>query len=193
VPAVAARIGRGVVDELEQRRDHHARIADVHIIGSLRKELSCVAGKAKRAIDGHDGADQVRPLGGETGGDLPTHRMSYDDEFLTGVLGRDQPLDVGDVIGRRIGAGRRDLGPAMPPQVDSNDTVLALEHRQLPTPIVGIASQPCRSITFLPVPISVINSFAVDPVAAEARLCPWVIATAAAPAPASTPRREKLC
>jgi|HubBroStandDraft_6_1064221.scaffolds.fasta_scaffold4267431_1 hypothetical protein len=73
-------------------------------MGSLAEELSCVVGKTVRAVDRHDGADHVRPLGSETGGDLPTHRVPDDDEFLAEVLGRNQRRDVGNVIAGRIGA-----------------------------------------------------------------------------------------
>ena len=72
-------------------------------MGGLPEELSRVAGKTEAPFDGYDGTDQVRPLGGETGGDLPTHRMPYDDEILARVLGRDQRLDVGNVISGRVG------------------------------------------------------------------------------------------
>jgi hypothetical protein len=41
-------------------------------MGRLPERLRCVAGKAERAVEGHDGTDQVRPLGAETDGDLPT-------------------------------------------------------------------------------------------------------------------------
>jgi hypothetical protein len=64
VPASERRIGRGVVDKLEQSGGHHAGIVDVQILGRLPEDLRRVAEKAERTVHGHDGADQVRRLGG---------------------------------------------------------------------------------------------------------------------------------
>jgi hypothetical protein len=85
-------------------------------------------------------ADQVRTLRGETSSDLPAHRMPRDDEFLAGAPGSNRRLDVCNVTGGRIGACRYDIVSAMPAQIGSDETILALEQRQLPTPIVRIAA-----------------------------------------------------
>jgi hypothetical protein len=103
------------------------------------EEFPGFVGKAKGAIDGHDRIHHVRPFGGKTRSDLPTHRVPYDDEFLARIFGRHQRLDVGDVIVRHVGTRRHDLRSAMPPQIDGDDTILVLKQRRLPAPIVGIA------------------------------------------------------
>src|SRR4051812_2833764 len=66
--------------------------------------------------------------------------MPDENAHLSWIPCSDKCLDVRALVGGRISAGRHRLRSAMPAQIHSDDAIPAFEERQLPAPVMRVAS-----------------------------------------------------